>query len=92
MYQRCPACDLLFEREPGYFLGSLYISYAFASLILGLGMLALHFILPDWDLGILVLIVGVLFLPLAPTVTRYARVLWIHFDRWAWPDQTGTGQ
>lgn len=92
MHQRCPACDLLFEREPGYFLGSLYISYAFASLILGLGMLALHLVLPEWDLGILVLIVGVLFLPLAPTVTRYARVLWIHFDRWAWPDQTEKGQ
>jgi len=23
----CPACGLLFNREPGYFLGAMYISY-----------------------------------------------------------------
>jgi hypothetical protein len=23
----CPECGLVFEREPGYFLGSFYVSY-----------------------------------------------------------------
>ena len=35
---------------------------------------------------IIILIVALVFLPFVPAVTRYARVLWIHFDRWAWPD------
>lgn len=89
MNERCPDCGLLFDREPGYFLGALYISYGMASMILLLGLLVGHLLLPAWDLGVLVLIVGALFLPLAPSVTRYARVIWIYFDRWAWPRQHG---
>jgi uncharacterized protein (DUF983 family) len=27
MYERCPVCDLKFDREPGYFLGAMYVSY-----------------------------------------------------------------
>ncbi len=30
MYERCSVCDLRYEREPGYFLGAMYISYALA--------------------------------------------------------------
>src|SRR5687768_16653440 len=29
MNARCPHCDLLFEREPGYFYVAMFISYAF---------------------------------------------------------------
>jgi uncharacterized protein (DUF983 family) len=85
MNARCPHCDLPFEREAGYFLGALYISYGAATLFLGPGMFGLHLLLPDWDLGWLVLIMGIVFLPFVPTVTRYSRVVWIYFDRWAWP-------
>src|SRR5262249_60899148 len=35
MHLRCPVCGLLFAREPGYFLGAMYISY-----IVGMGMVA----------------------------------------------------
>ena len=27
MYERCPECDLKYEREQGYFLGAMYFSY-----------------------------------------------------------------
>src|SRR3954447_20105107 len=27
MYEHCPECGLKFEREGGYFLGAMYISY-----------------------------------------------------------------
>ena len=89
MHARCPVCGLVFEREPGYFIGALYLSYGMASLILLVGFGLLHLLLPAWDLGLLVLVVGVLFLPLAPAVTRYARVLWMYLDRWAWPSRPG---
>jgi uncharacterized protein (DUF983 family) len=88
MHARCPECGLLLEREQGYFMGAMYISYALASVILGLGSYGVYLLLPDWDLGVIVLLVGVAFLPFVPAVTRYARIIWIHFDRWAWPDQS----
>ncbi len=81
----CPVCGLPFEREEGYFLGAMYVSYAISMVVLGLMMWVASLLLPTWDLGILVLVACVFYLPLVPMVFRYSRVIWIHFDRWAWP-------
>lgn len=89
MHPRCPVCDLLFEREPGYFLGAMYISYAIAIAFLLTAMLIMHWVLPEIDLGWIVLMCGALFVPFVPIVTKYSRVMWIFFDRWAWPSRPG---
>ena len=88
MHEHCPVCGLPFERERGYFLGAMYASYAISLVILGLMLWAGSLLLPEWDLGNVVLLSGLLYLPLVPLVFRLSRVLWIHFDRWAWPDAT----
>jgi uncharacterized protein (DUF983 family) len=85
MNPACPACGLVFEREPGYFLGAMYISYALSIGVLGILMLIGHLLWPELDLGLVVLLAAVVYLPLVPMVFRYSRVIWIHFDRWAWP-------
>ncbi len=87
MYERCPACDLKFEREAGYFLGAMYISYG-----LGLGVIAALAALV-WEVtrwSILKSTAGgiVLFLPLAPVLTWMARVLWIYLDQGIDPDRS----
>jgi uncharacterized protein (DUF983 family) len=89
MHTRCPVCELLYDREPGYFMGSLYISYGISCIVLLLGLWVAHLIFPEIDLGWLILGLAVLYLPFVPLVTRYARVLWIYFDRWAWPARPG---
>jgi uncharacterized protein (DUF983 family) len=89
MHTRCPVCELLYDREPGYFLGSLYISYGISCIVLMLGLWCAHLLFPNTDLGWLILALAVLYLPFVPLVTRYARVLWIYFDRWAWPSRPG---
>jgi uncharacterized protein (DUF983 family) len=89
MNKRCPVCELLFEREPGYFIGALYISYGISCIVLMLGLGCAYLLFPEVNLGWLILILGVLYLPFVPLVTRYARVLWIYFDRWAWPTPPG---
>jgi uncharacterized protein (DUF983 family) len=81
----CPLCGIRFEREQGYFLGAMYLSYGMASCILGGFLFILHLLWPEVDLGWLVLVALVLFLPLVPAVFRYSRICWIAFDRWAWP-------
>lgn len=87
MNSRCPECGLIFEREEGYFMGALYISYGTATLIMALMLGVGHFVFPETDLGIVALVVIACFIPLTPMVTRYSRVVWIYFDRWAWPER-----
>lgn len=79
MYDCCPACDLKFEREPGYFLGAMYISYA-----MGLGTVALFagllWAVTGWWITKDFIWACVLFLPLAPAIALFARVLWMYLD------------
>jgi hypothetical protein len=87
MYERCPFCSLKFEREQGYFLGAMYISYG-----LGVGsvaaLAALVWEVLKWPLLKSVLAGVVLFLPLAPVITWLARVLWIYMDQAVDPDRS----
>lgn len=86
MNPTCPSCGLKFEREPGYFTGAMYVSYAIAvpiisaiTLLLWLGPLR------GWELRWAVLPAGVLFLLFVPAVFRWSRILWIHMDRYIDP-------
>jgi hypothetical protein len=87
MHERCPECGLKFEREDGYFLGAMYISYG-----LGLGAItalsALVWDVTKWPLMKSVWVGIVLFLPLAPVLTWMARVLWIYLDQGIDPDRS----
>jgi|RhiMetdeSRZDD1v2_1073273.scaffolds.fasta_scaffold636161_3 uncharacterized protein (DUF983 family) len=85
MHEQCPVCGMRYEREPGYFIGAMYVSYGMATILIGLIMYLLYLALPDWDLGILVLMATGIFVPFVPMATRYSRVIWMYFDHWAWP-------
>lgn len=80
MNEHCSVCGLKFEREQGYFLGAMYISYGLA-----LGMITaftvLIWILTNWPLEKNVVVAIIIFVPFAPTVSRLSRVFWIYFDR-----------
>jgi uncharacterized protein (DUF983 family) len=80
MHETCPNCGLKFEREQGYFLGAMYISYGLAlGTIVALGLLL--WAATSWSLQKITLWAILLFLPLAPTLTLFSRVLWIYLDR-----------
>jgi uncharacterized protein (DUF983 family) len=87
MNDACPHCGEVFSREDGYFVGSMYISYALASLIMGLITLAGSFIWTEVDLSWIVLGAIFVFAPFAPAVTRYSRIIWMYADRWIWPTE-----
>jgi uncharacterized protein (DUF983 family) len=82
MNDTCPACHTPFEREPGYFVGAMYISYAMAVPILATFTAILSYgIFPSWPLHLILIPAVLAFLPLVPAVFRYSRILWIHLDR-----------
>jgi uncharacterized protein (DUF983 family) len=81
MNDPCPACGLIFQREEGYFLGAMYISYTASVAILIPLYLTLAALLPNWHSCLVILLMILLYLPLTPTMFRSARVLWIYLDR-----------
>jgi uncharacterized protein (DUF983 family) len=80
MYNACPECRVIYGRENGYFTGAMIVSYVLGVPILGLLALGVAYF-TRWSPELSILVAGVLFVPLVPTLFRYSRVIWMHFDR-----------
>ena len=86
MNERCPVCDLKYEREQGYFLGAMYFSYML-SIPPVLVLVLFLWWLTSWRFDLVLVAAFVAYLPMVPAVTRFARVLWLYLDRHFDPDQ-----
>lgn len=87
MNPTCPACGLKFEREPGYFLGAMYFSYAMAIPPLTAMTLAQKWFLPERSMLSCIIVSAICFIPLVVPIVRYSRVMWLHFDRYFDPQE-----
>ncbi len=79
MKKRCGACDLFYEREPGYFLGATYFNYG-ATVIACFAVTPIFVFGFDWKIERVVpvwiglgTIVGLWFF-------RHARLIWLALD------------
>jgi uncharacterized protein (DUF983 family) len=79
MRERCSACGLKYEREPGYFVGAIYVNFA-ATVVVAIGGV---FVL-DWLIGLTLtqqLVLGVGLAVLVPVgFFRYSRSLWLGLE------------
>jgi hypothetical protein len=82
----CPACGLVFDREPGYFAGAMVVSYAVAVPILA-AMVIVLITLGGLDAVVALIIGNTAYLVLVPFIFRYSRVLWLHLDWLIDPDE-----
>ena len=84
MHDQCESCGRSFQREPGFFLGSIYFNYGLTALIVAIvyPVLLFGYGLPETPLlvgaGIFTLLFPMLFF-------RHARSLWLGFDQFADP-------
>ena len=79
MHPDCAHCKLHYEREPGYFLGSIYINYGLTALLVTLFYFALFFSgLVSPQAGLWIVTGFALVFPI--WFFRYARSLWLGFD------------
>ncbi|MBC20220.1 MAG: hypothetical protein CMJ74_08155 [Planctomycetaceae bacterium] len=80
MFHHCVFCGLVYERESGYFLGSIYFNYGLTALVVtgGYPLLVFGLKLP----ANIVLWGTMAFCVLFPLwFFRYARSMWIAFDQ-----------
>lgn len=79
MHERCAGCGIKFEREPGYFLGSIYFNYGWTCMSMTVAYMILHVALGYENLYVVPPLV--LYAVSFPVFFhRYARALWIAFD------------
>ena len=91
MHEDCQHCGHHFEKEPGFFLGAMYVSYA---LTIGesftLYAFAYYFITRS---ALILPIIVVLVLPLTFFNFRYSRIMWMYmFTRRGEPQGYGEPQ
>ena len=79
MRDACPVCGHCFMREPGFFQGAMFVSYAVgvAELIVG-STIAYVFLSPHTGIALALAAAGVVHLLLVPQLFEYSRVIWAH--------------
>lgn len=77
MNQRCAVCGLRFEREPGYFYGAMYLSYALAFVLSSYWIVLL---VMGVNPIIVVLLPAIQIILMIPLTFRYSRVAWLAID------------
>ena len=84
MHKSCSHCHAPFEREPGFFLGSIYFNYGLTALILAIAYPL--FLFNRWVPEKWLLPSALVFTILFPIwFFRYARALWLGFDQFVDP-------
>ena len=78
MHEYCSACGLRYEKEPGFFTGAMYVSYAFyvATII---SSFVLFVVILDGDEITLLWVLMPALVVLTPLFFRLARRVWINF-------------
>jgi uncharacterized protein (DUF983 family) len=74
----CDECNYKFDREPGYFLGAMYISYAIA-VFLGISTFALlYFLFPNLSFNWIIIILAFVMIIAAKKNYKLSRIIYIH--------------
>ena len=78
MHEQCDSCGLVYEREPGFFFGAMYVSYALMA-----GWLIIWFLadLLWFHLDAIVLASGmtISMILIAPLFFHWSRLIWLNF-------------
>lgn len=82
MYDRCETCNYSFDREPGYFLGAMYISYGIAVFFCILTFLIFHFGFPSLPLIYTPIAIIAVMLIIAKKNYKISRIIYIHLFPW----------
>ena len=88
MWPKCSECGLAFEREPGFYLGSIYFNYGLTALAVTVAYFVLYFATEVSQTAVMVSLTA--FCVLFPLwFFRYARSLWLGMDQYLDPATDG---
>lgn len=74
----CQVCHLKFEKEPGFFFGSMYVSYALSVGLFVAWWIIQSIFFPEMQAGKMVLIMTVLQIGIAPINLYVSKLIWLN--------------
>lgn len=74
---RCPVCNEDFRREPGYYFGATYVSYAL-TVLFGIILFLIMCVLLSIEVIPYIITLSVLLIIFLPIFYRFSRLIWIH--------------
>jgi hypothetical protein len=74
----CPVCNLRFDREPGFFIGAMYVSYGMIVAMVAIVWCILYFIFSDPIFEVYIGVIVSLNIILLPLIFRYSRILYLY--------------
>ena len=77
-HEKCSHCGLLYEMEPGFWFGAMYVSYAFSVGILLANVFVLYNLFDDPETWVYITSVLVSSLLLYPFNFRYSRIIFLY--------------
>jgi uncharacterized protein (DUF983 family) len=85
MNEECAVCHLLFEREPGYFVGAIYLNYA-ATAVVAIGGYLLLDAYAAPTVTEQIVLWGAFSVAFPLLFFRYSKSLWLAFDHFISPE------
>lgn len=77
MNASCAVCGQIFEPEPGYYFGAMFISYGLNTALFIAAWVAMSLIVPDYSLSTLLILLGATVFFSLPLIFRWSRSIWI---------------
>jgi hypothetical protein len=78
MHEKCSHCELVYEKEVGFFYGAMYVSYGLTS-----GFFITSYVIDQlWvhsDVWSFILFILIVYIILFPFTYRQARLIWLNF-------------
>ena len=74
----CSGCDLKFEREPGFFYGSMFVSYALSVALFIAWWILKIVLLPQMEASAMILVMIVIQIGLAPLILYLSKLIWLN--------------
>jgi len=74
----CKVCNLKFEKEPGFFYGSLYITYAIGVAVFVAWWITKIILFPEMSIDAMVLWMVVIQFFISPMSLYYAKLFWLN--------------
>lgn len=78
-HENCPKCDLKYSKEPGFYYGAMYVSYALGVALFVTLWVSFNLFFPSVTVGWQIATIVVASLVTAPYLYALSKIIWANF-------------